>query len=79
MTWRRITVDGSVYKWGAGKASVVIQIGPRWKVITGAHAVKGISVEAYERGKRKKTRDGMVTSREVATYIREYLKLVLED
>lgn len=78
MKWRDITVDGSEYKWGVGRGAVVIQMGPNWKVITGAHAVKGISLEAYERGKHKKTRDGMVTPKEVATYLREYLKLVLE-
>jgi hypothetical protein len=69
--WRKIVVDGKQYRW-RGHQFFIAQDSNGYRVF-GEHGnvVKGLSVEAWERGCRKRTPDGAVMPSDIAAYIRK--------
>lgn len=71
MAYRSIKVEGEEYRYLVGTSTVAVQL-PRGggTVHTTPWEIKGGTPDLVERGRRKKTSDGMVTPREVADWIR---------
>lgn len=74
MSWRKIAVDGKTYRWRCG-GSVLVQDenGKRVACVSAAKA-KGLTEDAFERGKWKQTKDGMITPHDVARLIENMTK-----
>jgi hypothetical protein len=71
---RTISVAGDVWSWRVGATYLVIRDPKRKSTIVPINEVLGISVEAFERGRRKKTKDGAVTPHDIASYIERKLR-----
>jgi hypothetical protein len=69
---RRITVDGVEYRYVVGATFVKIT-GPALSRAVMLIDIKGLDWDAIERGRRKRTSDGMVRPSEVTAYIRAAL------
>ena len=68
---RTLNLDGSLWKWKIGKGGSVVIISPKGvKIVTKAWKIKGVFPETWDRGQYKKTRDGALTPKEVAGFIR---------
>ena len=73
MKWRRITVDGAEYRWTFGRGSGEVRDENNKKVVVlSGHKMRGF--HEWERGRAKRTTDGMITPRDVATAIRSNSK-----
>ncbi len=68
MSWRSIEVDGTTWRYRVGRQHVKFR-GPRtfFKSIA---EVKGVGPGDVDRGKWKKTSDGMLRPSEIANYLR---------
>lgn len=77
MSLRKITVGDLDYRWIVSKSKVVIYSpsneGPVKHAVS-ISDVTGRTLDAVERGRWKKTSDGMVTPRQVAKYIEKLLE-----
>jgi hypothetical protein len=69
-TRRKIVVDDIAYTWEYGGPGVVVRDSAKGKWLAPVEEVTGIGLAAFERGQRKRTRDGMVTPFDVANWIR---------
>ena len=70
--YRKLQHNRICYQYFVGKSHVEIIIpgDPPRKLVPTIWDLKGISVEAFERGRHKRTRDGAVTPLEVIEYIK---------
>lgn len=69
---RLINVDGEYWWWYVGRSNVVA-IGPnRQKLVAHCGQVNKVGTSNFERGQRKRTRDGAVLPSDVANWIREH-------
>lgn len=74
MAWRKIVVNDKTYRW-TGSGNVVIQNAEGKRVsppFLPAAEIKGITYDQYERGQHKRTTDGMLTPRDISTYIKQH-------
>jgi len=71
MSWRKIEVDGHTYRWRGGGYVIVQDENGKRVVCAHMAEIKGISHDAFERGRHKKTSDGMLGIKELADYIRK--------
>ncbi len=68
MNWRRIVVDGCTWRYHVGSSYFAFR-GPRSFVAT-VGEVKGLhDSELVERGRWKVSSDGMITPRDVASFL----------
>ena len=67
MTWRRIVVDGCTWLYHVGRSAVAFR-GPR-RFVARIGDVKGLDPDSIDKGRWKKTSDGMVTPRDVASFL----------
>lgn len=70
MNFRRIVVDNKIYRYVVGKTGTIVIRSDDKKFVTDVTEVKGISFESFDRGKRKKTKDGMVFPSEIERWIK---------
>lgn len=66
---REIFVCGVKWKWSVGSSFVVAYSEKGEKRTSGVAEVKGISNENWERGKWKRTRDGMLKPSDVERWL----------
>jgi hypothetical protein len=66
--WRKIVVSGVEWKYHIGKISVVARCGDR-KLVGKLPEVTGLDWDTIERGQWKRTTDGMITPKQIATWI----------
>lgn len=75
MKWRTITVDGLKWYYHVGTDSLEARAaetnGSHWKLWGSLSEITKRSPETIERGRHKKTSDGMVTPRQIAGWIRD--------
>jgi hypothetical protein len=65
---RTLTIGRQAYRYRIGRGSAVIE-GPGWKDVVPLTTLTGRSPDTLERGRWKRTRDGMVTPVHVRDYI----------
>lgn len=69
---RSITVAGPKYRYTVGRQTTVVRREDNTVLgKVGNHTLVGLTPSDFERGKRKKTSDGMVTPKHIAKAIRE--------
>jgi len=66
---RTINVNGHDYKYKIGERSTVITMLDGKKIVVGNHTIKGLSPDDFDRGKWKKTSDGMIKPSDMERYI----------
>ncbi len=66
---RRIVVNGATWRWSVGKGNVSLWSPDGVRHNAHASAVKGITPDDFDRGKRKRTSDGSVCPSHVRAYI----------
>jgi len=70
MAWRKIEVDGKEYEYRVGFSfTKIYRLGISWLI--DLSTLTGKSWESIERGRWKKTTDGMITSKMVEGWIRK--------
>ena len=76
MSMRKIHIGNEEWEYRVGKETVVLQTPLGSKMYIGCHTIKGLSPDDFERGKWKKTSDGMITPSEIKAYIEnKYMKV----
>ena len=71
---RKLHIQGRVWHWRVGQGGVVIQLpGSIKKITVMAADIKGITPDSVDRGRWKKTSDGMIRPGEVKSYIEKNL------
>lgn len=70
-SWRKIVVAGVDWTYYVGKCAVEARCGER-KIVGQLHDVAGLTPYVFERGRDKRTSDGMITPRQIAAWIAEH-------
>ncbi len=70
---RTLTIGKDTWHYLIGTSAVVVKGTDGKRKIVGIDAVAGRSHDTIERGRRKKTSDGMVTPQHVRDYIEKHL------
>ena len=72
---RRLLVNGSPWVWKIGRGGGVVAYGPRGqRECAHASIIKDINPDAFCRGQRKGSSDGMLTPKEVTAWITLLIK-----
>jgi len=67
MNWRRIVVDGTTWLYHVGSSAVAFR-GPR-RFVARIGDVKRLDPDTIDRGRWKRTSDGMIRPAEVAAFL----------
>lgn len=73
MALRNITVLGKIWRFQIGTAAAVIYDPAKRRYVIALPDITGSSHYTIERGRRKKTQDGMVLPSEIRSYIESRL------
>lgn len=68
MKWRKIVVSGVEWKYHVGTGAVEARCAER-KLVGQLPEVTGLDWNSIERGRHKRTSDGMVTPKQIAAWI----------
>lgn len=77
MGWRKINIDNQIFEYKIGKQNVVITYvinNSIVKKIVSYDDIPGKSVDLVDRGRIKKTTDGMIRPSDIKNYIIENLR-----
>jgi hypothetical protein len=66
---RKLHIGNEEWQYRVGNGTIVVVTPLGSKVYIQCHKVKGLTPDEYDRGKWKKTSDGMITPSELKAYI----------
>jgi len=66
---RKLHIGNEEWQYKIGEGTVVVKTPDGKRFNIGCHEVKGLSPDDFDKGKWKKTSDGMITPSELKAYI----------